>query len=120
MTIQMCLRICQSRNYIFSGLKRQDECYCGNKPVNEFLWTWPASCNQICKGDSNQFCGGSDAISVWNSAIPTPLDGICIYDDPNVRVLNDSVLKLENLTIQNCRKICEGNENHILDVNLNL
>jgi len=120
MTIQMCLSICQAGNYNFSGLKRQDECHCGNASANEFNFTWPASCNQICKGDSNQFCGGIDTISVWNSQIPTPLDGTCIYDDPNDRVLNNSMMEIKNLTIENCREICKGNENYIIDISLNL
>ena len=67
MTVEMCLSTCRDKGFDFSGLSWQIECYCGNKPVQGFEWTWANKCNERCAGNSNQICGGSYALSVYTS-----------------------------------------------------
>ena len=82
MTVQKCLKICKTRGFKFSGLQWQIECYCGHEPDSGFIWSWPNNCNEKCAGDSNQNCGGSNAISIWSTP-PSNLTGQCFYDFPS-------------------------------------
>ena len=79
MTIEMCLSICRNDGYPYAGLEWQIECFCGHEPDSGFTWSWPNKCNKKCAGDSNQNCGGSNAISIWNTP-PAYLTGQCFYD----------------------------------------
>ena len=67
MTIEKCLSICRSKGYLYSGLEWSCECHCGHAPEEGFEWAWSDKCDDRCAGDSNQICGGSEAISVWNT-----------------------------------------------------
>ena len=109
MTIEKCLFICRSKDLPFSGLEWSCECHCGHEPNDGFEWAWSDKCNDQCSGDSNQICGGSEAMSVWTT-LPKILDGECINDYPqNRRVLNDfSITGLTNLTLAYCKNICKG------------
>ena len=105
----MCLAACRSKGYPFSGLQWQCECHCGFEPENGFEWAWSDKCSDRCAGNSDQICGGSNAMSIWT----TPqkyLSGLCVNDYPqNRRVLNEfSITGLKNLTVQNCESICQG------------
>ena len=109
MTIEMCLSVCREKGFRYAGLQWQIECYCGNEPANGFKWSWLSKCDDRCAGNSNQICGGSNAMSVYS----TPgihLNGQCIYDYPSPRrVLGESSKTgQKNLTITECKSICKG------------
>ena len=109
MTIQMCLKICRSKDYLYAGLQWQFECYCGNEPDHGFDWAWPEKCNDRCAGDLNQICGGTNAMSIWKIP-PKNLEGTCIYNSPVTQnILNEfGITGHSNLTIRNCQEICSG------------
>ena len=109
MTIQMCLKICRDKGYEYAGLEWQYECYCGDKPDQDFEWAWPEKCNDRCSGDLSQNCGGSDAISIWKVP-PKNLDGVCILNSPaTLSVLDDfGITGHQNLTVLECQTICAG------------
>ena len=109
MSIQMCLDICRSKGFRYAGLQWQSECHCGTEPAIGFKWAWPSKCNDVCSGDSNQICGGSEALSIWSTP-PQILEGLCVYDFPsNKRVLSDfSMTGSRNLTKEICASICSG------------
>ena len=111
MTVEMCLSICRSKEYPFAGLQWQCECHCGYEPADGFEWAWSDKCDEPCVGDSNQICGGSNAMSVWTT-LPEELYGICVNDYPqNRRVLDEfSITGLTNLTIEHCSSICQGKD----------
>ena len=111
MTVEMCLSICRSKGYPFSGLQWQCECHCGYEPADGFEWAWSDKCDERCVGDSNQICGGSNAMSVWTTP-PEELHGVCVNDYPqNRRVLDEfSITGLTNLTIEHCSSLCQGND----------
>ena len=110
MTVEKCLAICRSLGFPYSGLEWSCECHCGNRPEEGFEWAWTDKCDTRCSGDSNQICGGSDAISVWKTP-PAIFDGFCVQDFPqNRRVLTgQSQTGLIDLTISYCRDFCKGN-----------
>ena len=85
MTIEMCLSICRDGGYPYAGLKWQIECFCGHEPDSGFIWSWPNNCNKKCAGDPHQNCGGSNAISIWNTP-PANLTGQCFYDFPSPKM----------------------------------
>ena len=109
MTIGMCLSTCRDLGYRFSGLQWQIECYCGNNPVKGFQWAWPDKCNEKCAGNSNQICGGSNAMSLYSTPNKN-LNGLCVYNFPSPNnVLNEiSISNPKNMTIENCRRTCQG------------
>ena len=111
----MCLSICRSKGFPYTGLEWQIECHCGHEPVEGFEWAWPGKCDDRCSGNSNQICGGSNAMSVWTTPI-NYLEGLCINDFPqNRRVLDEfSVTGLTNLTVAYCGSICQGKNSHWL------
>ena len=114
MTIEMCLSICRSKGFPFSGLEWSCECHCGHEPENGFEWAWSSKCDDRCAGDSNQVCGGSNALSLWTTPPKNP-SGLCINDYPeNQRVLNElSITGLENMTIEYCHSFCQGELRYI-------
>lgn len=109
MTVEKCLSICRSKGFPYSGLEWSCECHCGHAPEEGFEWAWSDKCDDRCAGDSNQNCGGSDAMSLWNTP-PKEFIGFCVNDYPqNRRVLNDfSITGLLDLTIESCGEICKG------------
>jgi len=40
MTVEMCLSTCRDKEFRYSGIQWQIECYCGNEPVKGFEWAW--------------------------------------------------------------------------------
>ena len=112
----MCLSICRNAErpdgetwYPYAGLEWQCECFCGDEPEFGFVWSWPDKCNDRCTGDSFQNCGGTNAISIWRTP-PKRIEGECFYDFPSPRRVFEhgySIDGLEDLTIQNCKDICE-------------
>ena len=74
MTVEMCLTTCREKGFRYSGLQWKIECYCGNEPANGFEWAWLNKCDQKCAGDSNQICGGSNALSVFSTAVVREAD----------------------------------------------
>ena len=109
MTIEKCLSICRSKGFPYAGLEWSCECHCGHAPAKGFEWAWSSKCDDRCAGDSNQICGGTEAMSVWNTT-PEIFKGYCVNDYPqHSRVLSDySIIGLKDLTIEKCRNICQG------------
>lgn len=111
MTVNMCLSICRSKGFDFAGVEWQTECHCGNLPENGFEMGYSLRCNETCAGDSNQFCGGPNAMNVWRTP-SMDLKGLCVYDFPSNRRVLDGywVSGDKNLTIQACSEACSGRE----------
>ena len=109
MTVEMCLSTCQKKGFRYSGIQWQIECYCGNEPINGFNWAWFDKCNDRCAGNSNQICGGSNAMSLYTTP-GVNLHGLCIHDYPSSRRVLDemSITGQKNLSITECLNICKG------------
>ncbi|KAI1773881.1 WSC-domain-containing protein [Hypoxylon cercidicola] len=72
MTVDSCASYCQSKNYALFGLEYGQECYCSNILKSSTILSADGACNMVCKGDSNQVCGGSSRLSVYNSTLYVP------------------------------------------------
>eukprot|EP00057_Strongylocentrotus_purpuratus_P034985 XP_797290.3 PREDICTED: kremen protein 2 [Strongylocentrotus purpuratus] len=68
-TLQDCARDCYSQGYEFAGVSGQ-RCSCdnSNEPA-EGEELGPAACQTACQGDSDQVCGGNNAISVYDASL---------------------------------------------------
>ncbi|KAI4719470.1 WSC-domain-containing protein [Aureobasidium sp. EXF-10727] len=69
MTIESCISFCSGKGYTYAGLEYASQCYCGNSvasdraPQNGIL----GNCFSPCAGDSSEYCGGSSALSIYQS-----------------------------------------------------
>lgn len=66
MTIESCNAYCTQNNYALSGVEYGTQCYCGNgiSSASSFGQT---GCSMTCGGNSAEFCGGSNRLSVFNN-----------------------------------------------------
>ncbi|PFX16283.1 Neurotrypsin [Stylophora pistillata] len=75
MTPVKCIRRCQSKGFMYAGLEWANECYCGNH-FNRYGNS--TSCQLPCLGDASKVCGGTWALSVYNTdpaIVPTQVPG---------------------------------------------
>ncbi|GAB7352366.1 hypothetical protein MBLNU459_g2805t1, partial [Dothideomycetes sp. NU459] len=69
MTVETCVKYCSGKGYTYAGLEYASQCYCDNTlpwdraPVTGVL----GNCFSICNGDSSEYCGGADALSIYKS-----------------------------------------------------
>ena len=81
-------------------------------PEEGFVWAWSDKCDDRCSGDTNQVCGGSNAMSIWTTP-PDYMNGFCVYDT-RARVLQGQVMmNYEDMTHQMCRDYCEGKDSDV-------
>ncbi|TGZ81697.1 WSC-domain-containing protein [Ascodesmis nigricans] len=77
MTIEKCIDHCSGKGFSHVGLQYRNECYCGNNINKKFLGS--VQCTMDCVGNKNQYCGGSQKLSVYkkgtgsSSPVPTPV-----------------------------------------------
>ncbi|KAI9822856.1 MAG: hypothetical protein M1826_000349 [Phylliscum demangeonii] len=67
MTVEKCVDFCASKGFPYAGLEFADECYCGktlaaNRAPQPGL---PGNCMMKCAGDSTEYCGGPQRISLY-------------------------------------------------------
>ena len=64
MTALGCLNYCSRLGFTGAGVEAGKECFCGNQLHSSHIR--PSSeCNSRCSGNSNEFCGGSWRINVY-------------------------------------------------------
>ncbi|KAK0372178.1 hypothetical protein CLIM01_10465 [Colletotrichum limetticola] len=62
MTAEKCASFCQGYSYF--GLEYSRECYCGNTVGGSMASE--KDCGHVCVGDSSQWCGGGDRLSLYS------------------------------------------------------
>ncbi|KAF2786774.1 WSC-domain-containing protein [Melanomma pulvis-pyrius CBS 109.77] len=65
MTTETCLNACGAKGYPFAGTEFGRECYCGVVLGNGTAVTSTDKCATACTGNSTQFCGGPDHLSLY-------------------------------------------------------
>lgn len=66
-TVEWCLDMCNSKGFLYGGLEDGHQCFCdntladGREPVP---YSW---CQQPCVGNSSQYCGGAQLVSLYKS-----------------------------------------------------
>ena len=59
-----CANSCFSAGYSIAGTEYGTQCFCGNT-ITSTTKENDSDCNQTCKGDSTQTCGGASRLSVY-------------------------------------------------------
>lgn len=79
MTIENCHAYCTDKKYPIAGLKYGRECWCGNSVSSTNPIQPPASCAEIaqmiCAGNSAEYCGAPNLITLWNNTAFAPTQG---------------------------------------------
>ena len=115
MTIGKCLSACGT-DYALAGVEYGSECYCGS-PSTPLTLVDPSACNTKCKGASDQNCGGTWRLSVYNNTAYIPpvvkptIQGYAYkgcYQDSAQRVFKDYISASNTMTQDLCVGICKG------------
>lgn len=115
MTPQLCQTGCrQVGNYKFSGVQGST-CNCGNS--NNGVVQPPSSCQTNCPGAANQTCGGTYALSIFNSTTANSTSTVvvsgkgsgwtgCYKEASGYRALSGYTYSANTMTSALCRKAC--------------
>jgi hypothetical protein len=122
MTLESCEIFCSG--YTYFGTEYARECYCGNTFSAGSVPAPDSDCSFECMGDSDEICGASLRLSVYqlgaggastpNTQVSTPgptapngwnYEG-CWVDGVNGRVLSYQENDNQGLTIENCIGLC--------------
>lgn len=86
--MQYCFELCsQDATNTHFGTQFSSECFCVNDPDRESIDKFinePANCDMTCSGDSDEICGGFNAMSVYEivarlvDATCADLIGVCM------------------------------------------
>ena len=69
MTLESCTSYCSGLGFSMAGLEYASECYCGNSLSNgAALSLTSGQCNMACSGNSQETCGGPDAITLFSTS----------------------------------------------------
>ncbi|KAL8924101.1 MAG: hypothetical protein Q9208_004238 [Pyrenodesmia sp. 3 TL-2023] len=63
MTVATCSTFCS--DYNFFGIEYRSECFCGNTITNNAARAAEGDCSMTCSGNSTQFCGGANRLTVY-------------------------------------------------------
>ncbi|ETN45874.1 uncharacterized protein HMPREF1541_00055 [Cyphellophora europaea CBS 101466] len=63
MTNELCGQYCHRKGFSVYGTEYARECYCGDS--HSALQVSEGNCSMICKGDTTQFCGAGNRLSLW-------------------------------------------------------
>ncbi|CCA72580.1 related to glyoxal oxidase precursor [Serendipita indica DSM 11827] len=116
MTVDTCVALCDSQNYLYAGLEYSQECYCDNSIQNGGAAA-ADGCNMMCAGDATQTCGGGYRLSVYKSSksLPAPLPSYntwgyqgCYTDNTAARSLTVPMAVTGGMTPQKCLDACRG------------
>ncbi|KAK7934673.1 WSC-domain-containing protein [Apiospora marii] len=124
MTIESCQAFCTANNFAFAGVEYARECYCGRfvAPASRYVDQAQdrQNCSMPCKGNKNQFCGGSSRVSVFqntNYKGPQPPKTVpgtswsyvsCFMEPLYGRALTTLVKADDKMTVPMCTSACKG------------
>ncbi|KAL0938080.1 copper radical oxidase [Colletotrichum truncatum] len=66
MSVQLCANACKAAGFAYAGVEYSSECYCDNNILSG-AQSGQSGCNMLCSGNSTEYCGGSNRISVYQS-----------------------------------------------------
>ncbi|KAI4195074.1 MAG: hypothetical protein LQ350_007405 [Teloschistes chrysophthalmus] len=67
MTVAMCGDFCDGFNYF--GIEYASECYCSSLIANGAKKTTDSSCSMTCSGNSTQYCGAGNRLTVYGTNV---------------------------------------------------
>ncbi|XP_063968173.1 sialate:O-sulfotransferase 1-like [Lytechinus pictus] len=74
-TVEKCIDECIALSMAYAGVQYQQECFCGGARTDyDRLGELPLDdCKvYICRGNQDQYCGGLDALLVYNTTVMVP------------------------------------------------
>ena len=120
-TIESCVNTCVGRGYSVAGTEYGSQCFCDNFVRNGGTLVADSKCNMPCSGNSSEFCGAGNYLSIYSNATlqvyqppaaqKTDLPGDwtyqgCLYDDAEKRTFPYQIDFLSNNTAKNCLSLC--------------
>ncbi|KAJ6495160.1 WSC-domain-containing protein [Mycena sanguinolenta] len=121
MTVESCLDACAAGGFILGGVEFGEECYCGNALLYEYGSS--EACDMPCSGNASEFCGGPDALNLYQFADtpfttgpPSPVFryknwGLwaCINEGPSLFPHGPLIsIPAEQMTVDRCLDGCEA------------
>lgn len=68
MTVESCIAECVALNYTVAAMEWGVQCFCGDQIVNAgALSSNQGDCSMACGGNSSEFCGASDRMSIYHT-----------------------------------------------------
>lgn len=115
MTNELCSNTCASEGYRFSGTQYHDQCFCGNNdPTPDFVEA--SNCDTACSGKSSETCGGSWALTVYESNqignpsttnLASQFQQVgCYADSTSARTFNDYYFSSGDASVEFCAQTC--------------
>nr|XP_022345628.1 uncharacterized protein LOC111138107 [Crassostrea virginica] len=77
LTVESCIRFCNSRGFPFAGMQNSSYCLCGDRLHQLPSAKSEAECDNPCVGNHTEKCGGRDRISVYGTGYPQIIEGRC-------------------------------------------
>ncbi|KAL6310273.1 copper radical oxidase [Sparassis latifolia] len=73
-TVESCTSACYNAGYPFAGIEYAAQCFCGANLGNGGAPISLSSCDMPCAGNSSEYCGGPDALNMYNytGTVPPP------------------------------------------------
>ncbi|KAF5318032.1 hypothetical protein D9619_012053 [Psilocybe cf. subviscida] len=109
-TLTQCTNFCGSYKYV--GIENGKDCYCANTINPSSTNIGQESCNVICTGQFDTYCGGLNAIQIFRHDVPPPIvwNSIgCYTDSTSSRTLRTaSFTSVNNMTVAACKSYCAG------------
>ncbi|KAJ3003735.1 UNVERIFIED_CONTAM: hypothetical protein HDU68_005531 [Siphonaria sp. JEL0065] len=102
MTVECCAKLAKAAGYTLFALEYSEECY----GASSYAYTPSPStkCNMPCKGNADEICGGSAALSVYTFS--TFHYSGCFTDwADHPRVLKNLVSESDSMTIETCAEL---------------
>ena len=81
MTVERCIGNCTALNYGVAGIEYSYQCFCGNYLQNGATTAPQSECNMACAGNSKEFCGAGDRLSVYSNSTAN----LTVYQVPAVQ-----------------------------------
>ncbi|KAJ3065000.1 hypothetical protein HDU98_011600 [Podochytrium sp. JEL0797] len=102
MTVENCAQYAAEANYTMFGVEWSQECWVGN--AFEYI---PANlnstaCTMECTGNSTEICGGSLALSVYETFSYTDLG---CFEESTPRLLENRLEASEDMTVEKCARL---------------
>jgi glyoxal oxidase-like protein/WSC domain-containing protein len=127
MTVELCQAACLDLGYTLAGVEYSQECWCGNAFANGGAPApdGDAGCNQPCKGNTAEICGGNSRLNVYSysagtgttttsttttttPAVSAPSGWVNMgcYTDPGPRTLLNQIIVNGAMTVELCIAGC--------------
>ena len=121
LTVESCVATCIGLGYGIAGMEYGVQCFCDSFTRNQAALTTNDQCNMACAGNSSEFCGAGNRVSVYSNATlqayqppavqKTGLPGSwtyqgCLYDDAVTRTFPYQIEFQNNNTATACLSLC--------------